>query len=140
LTKPGELVELEQLKGFRVAAGDADPRGWTVVSCDDDAVGTVRTLLIDTALLKVRFLVCDLHPPIARAVVLPVSYARLDPDQKRLIFDLTHTETFGRLPSYFDVPPTKETEDLIHELVAGTTLPAPPIGESADRRKHDRRS
>jgi hypothetical protein len=132
-------VKLEDLKGFRVASDDPDPRGWSVVSCDADEVGVVRTMLIDTELLKARYLVCDLRLAPVHAVVLPVSYARLDADHKRVIFDLTSTDAFGRLPAYTDVPPSKEIEDQILELVAGTKLPDHVEGESMDRRKHDRR-
>jgi photosynthetic reaction center H subunit len=139
LTKQGELIALENLKGFQVASDDPDPRGWSVISCDADAVGVVRTLLIDTALMKARYLVCDLQQPPVHTVVLPVTYARLDPEHKHVIFDLTSTVTFGQLPAYTDVPPSKEIEDQIHQLVAGTKPPEPPAGQSMDRRRSDRR-
>lgn len=138
MEKPGELVELEQLKKFRIAAEDTDPRGWSVISCDADKVGVVRTMLIDTKLLKARYLVCDLHPDL-RPVILPLSYARLDPDHKHVIFDLAHTAAFGQLPRYGHTPPTEDLEDQIHQIIAGTTPPHAVEGESVDRRKADRR-
>ena len=82
-----KLVELESLSGFRVAADESDPRGWGVISCDGDQVGVVRTMLIDTELLKARYFVTELANA-SRVVLLPVPLARLDAHAKRVIFDI----------------------------------------------------
>ena len=134
-----ELVELENLKGYRVVSEEPDPRGWAVVCCDGEPVGVVRTLLVDPELLKARFFVVELETE-RRRVVVPVVYSRLDPEKKRVIFDTATADAFTRLPPYTDTPPDQATEDEIHQLIAGTTPPPPDHGESADRRQSDRRT
>ena|SRR5688572_17989269 len=134
----GELVELDKLEDYRVSSDDPDPRGWAVVSCDAESVGVVRTLLVDTRLLKARFYIAELERE-RRSVALPVIYSRLDPEQKRVIFDTAGAEAFSLLPPYVGTQLDQSTEDRIHQLIAGTTPPHIEPGESADRRKDDRR-
>jgi hypothetical protein len=47
---------LRNLRGYRVADGDPDVRGWEVVGGDGRRIGTVNDLLVDTAGSKVRYL------------------------------------------------------------------------------------
>ena len=126
------LRDLDDLGGYRVSADDADPRGWAVVSCTAAAVATVRSLLVDTESLKVRYLIC-VRTVDGSDIALPVSLARLDPGDKQVIFDLTDTSVFGQLPAYLGSL-NKETEDRIQELLIGEKLPEPPSHPSPDRR------
>ena len=137
---PGhKLVELESLSGFRVAADESDPRGWVVISCDGDQVGTVRTMLVDTELLKARYFVTELSNP-TRTVLLPVPLARLDNHAKRVIFDVAPVEAFSKLPAYLGNEPTQEEDDAVHLILIGTERPGPAPEASLDRRNALRRT
>jgi len=48
------LVRLEELKGFQVAEGDPDIRGWEVRTPDDRKVGKVEELIVDPVERRVR--------------------------------------------------------------------------------------
>lgn len=50
------VAPLRNLRGYRVAEGDPDVRGWEVVGGDRRRIGTVDDLLVDTPEGKVRYL------------------------------------------------------------------------------------
>ena len=131
------LAELEQLVGFQVAADEPDPRGWTVVACNGEEVGTVRTLVIDTDLLKARYFVTQLHCD-SRVVLLPVPLARVDVTTSRVVYDASAAECFNFLPAYPGLP-TCVDDDLLHVTLIGDTGCQPNPARSADRRQQRRR-
>jgi len=51
------LKPLSEVSNYTVEKGDPDPRGFTVVDADGRQLGTVDDLIIDTAAMKVRYLV-----------------------------------------------------------------------------------
>jgi hypothetical protein len=137
---PGhKLVELETLSGFRIAADENDPRGWGVISCEGDQVGVVRTMLIDTELLKARYFVTELAHT-TRTVLLPVPLARLDAPAKRVIFDVSPPDAFSKLPDYLGTEPTQAEDDAVHLILIGTERQVPAPDASADRRNSSRRT
>jgi hypothetical protein len=50
------IVPLSELHSHKIASGDPDVRGWTVVTAAGETIGQVEDLLVDTAELKVRYL------------------------------------------------------------------------------------
>ena len=130
------LAELDSMVGFRVAPGETDPRGWTVVACNGAAVGVVRTLLIDTELLKARYLVTQLESN--RLVVLPVVLARFDSPARRVIYDAAEADCIARLPDYAGLP-TAVDADLIQMTLIGDSSVLPNPNGSPDRRRYSRR-
>ena len=48
------LTRLEELKGYQVAEGDHDIRGWEVRTPDGNKIGTVEELIVDPAERRVR--------------------------------------------------------------------------------------
>jgi hypothetical protein len=56
------IVPLSELHSYKVASGDPDVRGWSVVAGDGKTIGQVDGLLVDTAALKVRYLDVALGP------------------------------------------------------------------------------
>jgi hypothetical protein len=133
-----KLADLDTLRGFKVASDESDPRGWTVVSCDNDEVGVVRTILVDIELMKARYLVTDLSAS-SRTVLLPVPLARLDDKAKRVIFDVSPRQAFAELPAYGGTEPTPEEDDATHRILAGTESAHGSPESSLDRRHSDRR-
>ena len=133
-----ELVELEALAGYRIARGDPDPRGWAVVACNGECVGTIHTLLIDPVYGKARYLVGQVNRSQCR-VLLPVGLARLDQRRKRVIFDVSTAAALASLPEYNGTMPTEVDCDCIQRILVGTQLARPNPDASVDRRRRERR-
>ena len=53
------LKPLSEVHDYRIEKGDPDPRGYTVMTAQGLAIGTVDDLIIDTTAMKVRYLVVD---------------------------------------------------------------------------------
>ncbi len=56
------VAALRNLRGYKVADGDPDVRGWEVAGGDGLRIGTVNDLLVDTVAGKVRYLDIELDP------------------------------------------------------------------------------
>lgn len=56
------LTPLRKLLHYRIAAGDPDVRGWEVLGSDGRKIGEVDDLLVDTDLLRARYLDVTLDP------------------------------------------------------------------------------
>lgn len=106
------LVSLKQHREFRVAAGEADPRGWKVVSGSDGRIiGKVDDLLADPLTMKVRYLDVDLEgdlevrrPERGGHILLPVEYARLSEREDRVTAEGVSADDIGRVPPYTTSP------------------------------------
>ncbi|MGH7467498.1 MAG: PRC-barrel domain-containing protein [Longimicrobiales bacterium] len=138
MERAGTLIELDEAAQLRIAPDEPDPRGWSVVSREGCSVGVVRTLLVDTERLKVRYFVSDLSENEGQ-VLLPVPLARLDPRQRRVIYDVSPAAVFSSLPRYSGSSPTEHDEDHILSLLAGTASVPPDRGATTERRQRDRR-
>lgn len=55
-SRPSRITPLRNLRGYRIAEGDPDVRGWEVVGGDGRRIGSVNDLLVDTAEGDVRYL------------------------------------------------------------------------------------
>lgn len=56
------VAALRNLRGYKVAEGDPDVRGWEVSGGDGLRIGIVNDLLVDTVAGKVRYLDIELDP------------------------------------------------------------------------------
>jgi hypothetical protein len=56
------VAALRNLRGYKVADGDPDVRGWEVAGGDGLRIGTVNDLLVDTVAGKVRYLDIEIDP------------------------------------------------------------------------------
>ena len=65
-TAAGQLVHLDDLDDFQIAAGEPDIRGWDVRGTDGNKLGEVADLLVDTAAMKVRYIEVKLDKDVAR--------------------------------------------------------------------------
>ncbi len=104
----GDVVPLSSLPDFRVAAGEADPRGWTVRDAGDEPVGEVTELLVDPGILRVRHLVCRVDGEGGRRVLLPIAYARLDPDRSAVRIPRLTRAALAALPEWVEAVPARE--------------------------------
>ncbi len=94
---------LDELDDYTVAEGNPDPRGWDVFSSDNQKVGEVKDLLVDTQSMTVRYLDVELDREIVgeadRHVLMPVGTARLDDEEDRVMIDATAANACA-LPAY----------------------------------------
>lgn len=60
------VAALRNLRGYKIAEGDPDVRGWEVAGGDGLRIGTVNDLLVDMVAGKVRYLDIELDPGLYR--------------------------------------------------------------------------
>ena len=136
----GELVRLNDLEDFRVAKGDADPRGWTVVGADGIKIGEVDELIVDTGSLEAKYLDCDVAEdklelePIDRHVLIPVEFARLDHDKKNVVVDGLASHGVGDYPIYAGLPVTEDAHRSMSRVL-GRSQPAEPLSRHDERER-----
>lgn len=116
------VVPLNQLHGYEVADDDPDIRGWKVMAADGRGIGEVDQLLVDTAAMKVRYLDVDLDDNLAgdRHALIPIGYARLDPDDRRVFVDGLSTAQVAALPAYGHGPVTRDMDETFNRPFAST--------------------
>lgn len=99
------LVHLDEVKDeFKVAEDDPDIRGWDVRGKDGRTIGKVNDLIVDTGLMKVRYLEVKVDKDALggdddRYILLPVGEARVDEDEDDVYVNLDATGITG-LPAY----------------------------------------
>ncbi|HYW05829.1 MAG TPA: DUF2382 domain-containing protein [Longimicrobium sp.] len=111
------VVPLGQLDDFKVAEGDPDVRGWSVVASDGRTIGEVDELLIDTGAMKVRYLDVEVENGLMtepdRHVLVPIGYARLDQDADRVIVDNISSADLRTMPAYDQSALTRDYESSV---------------------------
>ncbi|MGH7467109.1 MAG: PRC-barrel domain-containing protein [Longimicrobiales bacterium] len=117
---PARLVPLSEHPELCLASDEADPRGWSVMDCTGRLRGTIRDLLVDLTIRRVRYAIAELETPAAqtRSVLLPVEFLRLDPGAAQTALPVFNEALLGALPDYLRVAPDRETEAAILELFA----------------------
>jgi len=90
---------------FDVAPNEPDVRGWDVVLGSDEQVGEVDDLIIDPAAGKVRYLDVELdHEAVGidedRHVLIPITSAELDTDEKEVVLSGMGLAALVKLPEY----------------------------------------
>lgn len=83
---PGQstLVALRELRGYRVADGVPDVRGWRVVTGDGTDAGDVADLVVDVKEETVRYIIIGDDGAADATAMLPVGYARIDKRNQRI--------------------------------------------------------
>lgn len=101
----GSAIPLTNLRGYRIASGALEVRGWDVYSADGRRVGDVYDVLVDTKSMQVRFLDVEVENLVVtgreRHVLIPVGQARRDPALKRaVVVDGLAAGSVAALPPY----------------------------------------
>ena len=110
------VVPLNSLDGWKVADGEPDIRGWEVLSSEGTRVGKVDELLVDTSANKVRYVDVDMTDD-DRHITIPVGYARLERDDRRVMVDRLGTEQLRALPAYTHGTVTRDYEEQVARAV-----------------------
>ncbi|WP_373065433.1 PRC-barrel domain-containing protein [Gemmatimonas sp.] len=98
------LVPLKQASDLDVAEGDSDIRGWDLRTKDGQKIGTVEDLIVDTSLMRVRYIegevkLDDATQETKRRVLIPIESARLDEEEDDVIITLSLADARA-LPTY----------------------------------------
>lgn len=109
----------------------SDIKNFGVYGQDDNKIGSVHDILIDSGSGRFRYFVLDVGPWIlGKKVLLPVGQARLDQSEKRLYVNMMK-EQVEKLPSFDDL---KKIDQNYEEQVRGVYRPGSaemPLEQSA---------
>lgn len=98
-----KLERLDRLDDYKVADGDPDPRGWTIVGREGRTLGEVDHLIGDTGSMRVRYLVVKLDKSLDknhRNVLVPVGHVDLDTRRNRVVARGLDMNCMTGLPEY----------------------------------------
>jgi hypothetical protein len=101
------LRPLRELRGYRLARGEPDVRGWNVVGAVG-ALGTISDLIVDPAAEQVRYVVVE-HD--GERVLLPIGFLRLDVDAERVRAPGVLPADIEHLPRYQGGAVERATEE-----------------------------
>jgi hypothetical protein len=91
----GNLVPIDDLDGFRIAAGEPDIRGWNVYTVSGREIGEVDDLLVDARTCEVVMLDIDLKESDGHAEI-PIRNVQLDRSAHRVLMDSGDLDGFTR--------------------------------------------
>lgn len=96
----GRLASLRELAARGVPHDFPDVRGWEVRATDGRAVGELEDLLVDVALMRLRYVVVRLHRRRpsdggARRVLVPVGIAWLSADADHVLIEASAADEIG---------------------------------------------
>jgi hypothetical protein len=137
----GLLVSLSRMSGYRVAKGEADIRGWDVVTRDHRKIGNVHELIVDPGSLKVRYLDVALHKTMLETkdkthILIPIAGATLDDDDNRIYMEDITAADIEAIPPYDHRPITRQYETMLRNIfareAAGPATPPPPVVTEGD--------
>ena len=111
------LRPLGELKGFRVASGESDIRGWPLVDRRRRDTGEIAELLVDVVAKQVRYVVVSLIEP-ERNAALPVGYVEVDGAARQVEMPALSRDDILLLPPY-EPPLTRAAENRIHAALEG---------------------
>jgi photosynthetic reaction center H subunit len=110
------LGRLRELPGFRVAPGEPDIRGWSLVAGDGGRAGTVRELVIDLEERKVRYAV--IARPAGGDTLLPVGFLEIDAERRAVRAPALGAEDIAGLPEHAGFAIRREEEERLREALA----------------------
>ncbi len=144
--KNHRLNYLKDLSKYKMADNDPDVRGWEVYDAENESVGKVSGLLVDTEKEKVRYLDVDLneklksgkHDPFDAKyedgiheyldkegeihMIIPVGVARVEKDHKKVVADGIDRNSLRDIPTYRyrkDIPVHPKYERRVVEACMG---------------------
>lgn len=143
------LVHLDDVSDLQVADGDPDIRGWDVRTADGEKIGKVKDLIVDTGLMKVRYIEAQIDKEVLNAsddrhVLIPIGSARLDDDEDDVYLSSSIVDP-RTLPPYDRNALSREYEVSLRDRFPrspatsglGGTNPATSSQSLADRRNEN---
>ncbi|HXV17138.1 MAG TPA: PRC-barrel domain-containing protein, partial [Gemmatimonadaceae bacterium] len=135
--RDARLTRLEDLKGFQVAEGDHDIRGWEVRTPDDRKIGKVEELIVDPAERRVRYMDVKVDRKVLgvdddRHILVPIGAARLREDGHDVLIERLPVQGLAGAPVYDRGAITRDYETSLREYYGATAATVP-----ADYYKND---
>ena len=130
------LHRLRDLKDYKVASDDPDVRGWNVISGDNEVIGKVDELIVDTKRMKVRYLVVDANDDFGfekgeETLLIPIGAARLHEKNNDVIVSSLTVNNTRNYPVFRGESISRDHEHSIRRFYeAGGTVPASSYSES----------
>jgi uncharacterized protein (TIGR02271 family) len=124
-----KLCLLSDLKGYKVASGYPDIRGWEIYGLGDAHLGEVKDLIVDTGACRARYLVAAVGKSgflglgKRREVIVPIGRARLEDNRDRVFLDNLNLEQLEAFPEWDRNSFNRERESSFF----------PSLGTGADR-------
>jgi photosynthetic reaction center H subunit len=121
------LVRLEELKGFKVAEGDSDIRGWSVKTPDGRKVGRVEELIVDPAERRVLYMEVKADRKVLgvdddRHILVPIGAARLDEKGHDVLLERLPAQGLAGAPVWKRGPVTREYETSLRNYYGATAV------------------
>lgn len=121
------LVRLEELKGFDVAEGDQDIRGWEVKTADGKKVGKVEELIVDPAERRVRYMEVKIDRKALgidddRHILIPVGAARLKDGGNDVLIERLPAQGLAGVPAYTRGPITRDYETSLRNYYGASAV------------------
>lgn len=125
------IVPMRTAGDFLIAPEDEDPRGMEVIAADRQTAGIVADVWVDMAEPQIRYLEVDIVDPAVaagvRRVLLPIHFAKIDQEHRRVNVQAVLAEHFAHVPALKNPNlVTKREEDRITAYFASGTLYATP--------------
>ena len=105
------LQSLSQLPDYRVAHGEHDVRGWTVVDAGGNAAGVADDLLVDLDNMKVRYAV--VRRVDGREALVPIGYLEVRSGQHQLVAPGLMLQDLDKLRVFDGLPLSREEEEAL---------------------------
>ncbi|WP_187262398.1 PRC-barrel domain-containing protein [Pontibacter beigongshangensis] len=120
--KDKRLMLLREMSDYKVAKDSTDVVGWRVVGADGEVLGTVKDLVVDPQLMKVRYLAVlaenkffgtdkDQH------TLIPIGAAALDKRGKNVFVSFLDSRSISRYPLYTGDHVSEDYEFAIRDFV-----------------------
>lgn len=115
---PDESASLESLnesRKYRVSEGEPDVRGWTLLDGRGASAAEVTDAVIDTAALKVRYVVVKRTD--GQTTLLPIGYVEVRPEAKQVVVPGLIADDLLTLPPFEKLPLSRQQEDALREHI-----------------------
>ena len=124
------LTRLDELKGFKVAEGDHDIRGWEVRTPDDRKIGKVEELIVDPVERRVRYMEVKVDHKVLgvdddRHILIPIGTARLKEDGHDVLIERLPAQGLAGAPVYKRGPISREYETSLRDYYGATVAGTP---------------
>jgi len=121
------LVRLEELKGFGIADGDNDIRGWEVKTADGKTIGKVDELIVDPVERRVRYMDVKVRKDVLgadsdRHVLVPIGTARLNEDGNDVLVERLPALGLAGVPPYIPGPISRDYETSLREYYGASAV------------------
>lgn len=118
-----KLYRLGELNDYEVADDDPDIRGWDLRGTDGDVIGSIKDLIVDPNIEKVRYLDVVLDSSLASAedserhLLIPIGMARVDEEDDFVTVNGVDRGTLTRMPIFRGGPVTLDYEHSLRESI-----------------------